>query len=218
MTIIPTSHQLSGNGYGSPHRPNIIWIFGDQHRGQALGYRGDPNVHTPNIDNLAQMGLSPRGVSGTPLCCPFRGSLLTSRYPHECVPGHEAPLPDGMPTVAQPFNQAGYATGWFGKWHVDGFKEGSARAAFHRVPQSRRGGFSEWIGYENNNSQFDCWVHGHRENGEEVAHERLPGFETDSLTDLLLNWIDRRADDGQPFLQHYLFSRHMIRCRHRRDD
>ena len=53
---------------------------------------------------------------------------------------------------------------------------------------------------ENNNSQFDCWVHGHRQNGDEVAHERLAGFETDGLTDLLFDWIDRCADDEQPFL------------------
>ena len=38
-------------------RPNVIWIFGDQHRAQALGYRGDINLHTPNIDNLAREGV-----------------------------------------------------------------------------------------------------------------------------------------------------------------
>ena len=37
-------------------RPNVIWVFGDQHRAHALSYRGDPNVFTPNIDNLAARG------------------------------------------------------------------------------------------------------------------------------------------------------------------
>jgi len=87
-----------------PRRPNVIWFFGDQHRAQTLGISGDSNVATPNIDNLASMGVQfTHAVSGFPLCCPFRGSLLAGRYPHHCVPGHEYPLPDGQPTIAQPF-------------------------------------------------------------------------------------------------------------------
>ena len=38
-------------------RPNVLWIFGDQHRAQATGYRGDPNVATPNLDNLGRQGV-----------------------------------------------------------------------------------------------------------------------------------------------------------------
>ena len=44
------------NQQGAAEKPNIIWIFGDQHRGQALSCEGDPNVNTPNIDLLAQLG------------------------------------------------------------------------------------------------------------------------------------------------------------------
>jgi hypothetical protein len=91
-----------------PQRPNVIWFFGDQHRAQTLGISGDENVSTPNIDNLASMGVQfTQAVSGFPLCCPFRGSLLTGRYPHHAVPGHEYALPEGQPTVAQPFREAG---------------------------------------------------------------------------------------------------------------
>ena len=89
-------------------RPNIIWVFGDQHRAQALGTNGDPNVHTPNVDRMAGHGVNfARAVAGFPLCCPFRGSLLTGRYPHECVPGHEHPMPEGQPTLAAPLKEAG---------------------------------------------------------------------------------------------------------------
>ena len=71
-------------------RKNVIWIFGDQHRAQALGCNHDPNVSTPNIDNLAATGMNfTNAVAGVPLCCPARGSILTSKYPHTCVPGHE---------------------------------------------------------------------------------------------------------------------------------
>lgn len=165
-----------------------------------MGHAGDPNVFTPNLDRLAAEGLTMRGaVGGTPLCCPFRGALLSGRYPHNSVPGHEHALPEGMPTIAAPFNQAGYHTAYFGKWHIDGFHEREGRAAFHYIRPERRGGFRQWLGYENNNSQFDCHVHGHGADGAEVPHYRLPGYETDAITDLGLGYLRERQADGQPF-------------------
>lgn len=65
---------------------NIIWIFGDQHRAQSLGFRGDPNLSTPNLDRLAVQGKSfDEALVNCPLCSPARGSLLTSNYPHRAV-------------------------------------------------------------------------------------------------------------------------------------
>lgn len=185
------------------NKPNVLWIFGDQLRGQALGIHGDPNVSTPNLDNLARSGVDfPNALMGAPLCCPCRGSLLTSRYPHECVPGHQHRLPDSCPTLAHAFKENGYQTAWFGKWHLDGFKESGGRAVFHTVAPERRGGFDTWIGYENNNSQYDCWVHGHEDGGREVSHYRLPGYETDSLTDLLMAFLKKNSpseNQARPF-------------------
>lgn len=183
---------------GSP-RPNVLWIITDQLRGQALGYHGDPNALTPNLDNLAATGVSFGGArSGFPLCCPARGSFLTGRYPHHMVPGHEYPLPPSQTTIAHAFNQAGYQTAYFGKWHLDGFHERDGRAAMHVVPEDRRGGFKTWIGYENNNSPWDCWVHG--EDPEHPNPRRLEGFETDALTDLLIAFIERQSKSpADPF-------------------
>lgn len=183
---------------------NAIWIFGDQHRAQALSCNGNPDVRTPAIDHLAGAGANfDRAVCGFPLCCPFRGSLLTSRYPHECVPGHEYRLPPELPTIAQAFSAHAYETAYFGKWHLDGFHERDGRAAMHLVPRERRGGFDTWIGYENNNRQWDSWVHGHTRDGATVAHHQLPGYETDCLTDYLIDFIkDRgapRRADAAPF-------------------
>ncbi|MCL5743574.1 MAG: sulfatase, partial [Acidobacteria bacterium] len=188
--------QRPGPGAAADERPNVIWLFGDQHRAQALGCNGDPNVHTPTIDNLATMGVNfTNAVSGFPLCCPFRGSLLTSRYPHHCVPGHEYPLPQGQPTIAKPFKDAGYHTAWFGKWHLSGWHERDGRAAMHIIPPELQGGFDTWIGYENNNSQYDCWVHGGT--GRDAFHYRLPGYETDELTNLLIKYIKERGDEAK---------------------
>ena len=180
-------------------RPNIIWVFGDQHRSQALSCAQDPNVHTPNLDRLAEEGLRlSAAVAGCPLCCPFRGSLLTSRYPHQCVPGHEHRMPADQPTIATAFRREGYHTAYFGKWHLDGFHERQGRAAFHVVPAERRGGFDQWVGYENNNSQWDSWVHGGRDDN--AFHYRLEGFETDVLTDMFIEHLKERAVTAdQPF-------------------
>ncbi len=188
----------SSNGTESTnYRPNVIWIMADQLRTQALGLHGDPNVSTPNIDNLAIGGMDfERAVSGFPNCCPFRGSLLTSTYPHHCVPGHEYPLPRHDRTVATVLNENRYHTAWFGKWHLDGFTTSREhRGAFHVVPEDRRGGFQTWIGYENNENPWDCYIHG---TGIEEP-TRLDGYETDSLTTLVLDYLKERSTQEQPF-------------------
>ena len=179
-------------------RPNVIWIFGDHFRGQALSCNGDPNVNTPNIDRLAALGMNfTCAVSGSPVCSPFRGSLLTSRYPHECVPGLGYRMPVEQKTVAHVFNENGYDTAYFGKWHVDGRDDRYGKSTnrnnfipkgFKYIPKERRGGFNTWLGYENNNDQYNVWLHGHRRE-KEIAHYRLKGYETDCLTDLLIDYL-----------------------------
>ncbi len=111
--------------------------------------------------------------------------------------------PDGaLPARVRAGPRASLAarTGYFGKWHLDGWKESEGRAAFHVVPPDRRGGFDTWLGYENNNSQWDCHVHGHDASGEEIERFRLPGYETDALTDLFVAHLkERAASPEQPF-------------------
>jgi len=193
VVVIVIKHDLELQ----PQRnPNIIWIFGDQHRAQALSYRGDPNVYTPNIDNLARSGMRfDNAVAGAPWCTPFRGALLTSMYPHQNeVDRTPSQLSPSLPTVAEPFNQAGYHTAYIGKWHLDGSNNRE-----HYVPPQRRGGFQYWMGYENNNNQNECYVYGN----ESETPVRLPGYETDSLTDMLIQHLGDHVgtdSDYQPFL------------------
>lgn len=194
-----------GAAAGQTRKPNVLWLLGDQHRAQALGCMGDPNVKTPNIDRLAgDVGMA--AVAGCPLCTPFRGSLLTSRYPHRCTLGHDYAMPDGLPTVAEPFNRAGYRTAYFGKWHVDGCenREKGERAGKQFVRPERRGGFETWLAYENNNAQYDCWLHGHDAKGDPISLFQLPKYETDAIADLLIDYIEdrgreRAAGDERPF-------------------
>ncbi len=195
--------QLALADDDSDARPNIIWLVADQWRAQAIGVNGDPNVSTPNVDRLAISGVNFQNArSGFPLCSPFRGTMLTGIYPHHMVPGHDYPLPKGQKTIADVFNDAGYHTGYFGKWHLDGFCERYGSPVKNIVPPDRRGNFQTWIGYENNNSQWDTWVHGG--SGESAFQYKLPGYEADSLTDLFLKHIQERGAElktgkGKPF-------------------
>lgn len=181
-------------------KPNIIWIFSDQQSAHTLACNGDPNARTPNLDLLSGTGWNfKNAVSGFPLCCPFRGALISGRYPHNSVPGHEFQLPPELPTIADVYNDAGYETAYFGKWHLDGYKEREGRAAKHIIPRERRGRFSTWLGYENNNQQFDTWIHGHTPEKGEVPLQHLFGYETDCLTDLLLDFVNEQKDSEIPF-------------------
>ncbi|HEV2124611.1 MAG TPA: sulfatase [Chloroflexota bacterium] len=179
-------------------RPNVIWIMADQMRAHATGYAGDPNVHTPNLDRLAAEGfVFTNAVAGTPLCCPFRGAMVTGRYPHNSgVPGHRYPMPAETRTIAHEFRDAGYRTCYIGKWHLDGDRpelglvdERSARTRV--IPPERRGGFQDWWAYENNNRPFDCLIH--TDYSGKMRQFRLPGYETDCLTDILISWLGDRS-------------------------
>jgi arylsulfatase A-like enzyme len=175
---------------------NVIWIFGDQHRGQTLGYMGDPNVSTPHIDQLAEQGVTfTNAVAGCPWCTPFRGSLLSSRYIHDCVRRTPQHMDPELPVVTDAFNEQGYLTAYYGKWHLQGHNN----MAF--VPRDERGRFDIWVGYENNNAQYDCWVHGHDLDGRDDDHplaERLDIYETDALTAKLIGFLERYGQEG-PF-------------------
>ena len=171
-------------------KANVIWIIADQFRGQAVGYRGDPNVSTPNIDNLARNGMRfDCAISGAPWCTPFRGSLLTSKYPNQTGTYRTpSPLDPSIPTITEPFKQAGYHTAWVGKWHLDG-----SNSYRHYIPPERRGGFDYWMGYENNNKQEETFVFG----TEDETPRRLKGYETDGLTDIFLNHIKNHLQDTE---------------------
>ena len=63
-------------------KPNIVYILTDQWRSSALGYAGDPNVKTPNLDKFSEEAVNfSNAVSVCPVCTPHRASLLTGRYP-----------------------------------------------------------------------------------------------------------------------------------------
>jgi len=121
-------------------KPNLVFIMADQWRAQATGYTGNPDVSTPNLDRLAEESVNfANAVSGCPVCCPYRASLMTGRYPlTHGVFLNDVRLSNDAPSIAHSYNNAGYETAYIGKWHLDG----DHRSAF--IPRERRQGFKFW--------------------------------------------------------------------------
>jgi arylsulfatase A-like enzyme len=138
-------------------RPNVLVIVSDDQGYADAGFQGGTDVPTPHLDRLAKSGV--RCTSGYvthPFCSPTRAALLTGRYQarfgHENNPVYD-PLDEkeGLPLterlLAQFLKDAGYKTGWIGKWHL-----GSSPA---HTPWRR--GFDHCFGFIGGGHRFAGW-------------------------------------------------------------
>lgn len=165
--------------------PNIVLVFGDQHRGQALGVAGNRRLRTPNIDRLAAQGLYlPNTFSGCPVTCPARSVLQTGKYPHKSgLRINDQRIPANQPTLATELDKLGYKTAFVGKWHLDG---GIRDPGF--VPKERRLGYRWWAANECRHRYFDTWYF--RDDPEPI---RMTRYEPIELTDLALEFLRRET-------------------------
>jgi len=136
---------------GGGRRPGILFLLADQWRADAMGHAGDPNVKTPHLDRFAAEAIRfTNAVSGCPVCCPYRASLLTGQTPlTHGVFMNDVPLRDECVTIAEILAGAGYDTGYIGKWHLDG----RGRSSF--TPPERRQGFRYWKALECTHEYFE---------------------------------------------------------------
>lgn len=131
---------------GAPRYPNVLFVIADEWRAQATGYSGDPNVRTPALDCLASESVNfENAVSGHPVCCPYRASLMSGQYPltHGVFLNDEEFKPQHT-TLGQAFEKAGYQTGYIGKWHLYGSPEGKYERRLAYIPPDHRFGFQYW--------------------------------------------------------------------------
>ncbi len=121
-------------------KPNIIFVFADQWRKQALGFKGEDPVQTPNLDRFASWGFSfDNATSCRPVSGPNRACLMTGRYPiNNGVFANSVPLDPATPTLGDACKAAGYATAYIGKWHLNGLND-------HAATADRRHGFDVWV-------------------------------------------------------------------------
>jgi len=172
-------------------RPDILWIVTTQWRGQAWGGAGDPNARTPNLDRLARAGTHYRQATTPHPFGPFaRAALLTGLpSPRNGVRDYYDPLPTDARTIAHDLRERGYATAWFGKWHLaERDRDEPLVSPVHAklfVPPDRRGGFDFWEGFDSGFQLNDPWLHGTRL----PEPIQLPGYQSDVLCDRAAGWL-----------------------------
>ena len=108
---------------GAAKRPlNLLVIQTDEHHFGTLGCYGGQIVQTPHIDGIARRGAICTGFyATTPVCSPSRAALVSGLYPQKtAVVKNNIPLDDSVITFAELLRRRDYATGFAGKWHLDG--------------------------------------------------------------------------------------------------
>jgi arylsulfatase A-like enzyme len=172
-------------------RPNILWIVTTQWRAQACGYAGDPNARTPHLDALAAASVNyTQAVTPHPFGPFARAAMLTGMpSPENGVCDYFDPLPTDARTIAHELGARGYATAYFGKWHLwrrdpAAPLVGEAHAKIV-VPPEARGGFATWDGFEGGFLLNDPWMHGSRIG----APRNFAGYQSDVVCEHAAGWL-----------------------------
>jgi arylsulfatase len=185
----------------APEKPNIIIIMADDMGFSDLGCFGS-EIHTPNIDRLANRGLIMTQFYNTSRCCPSRAALLTGVYQHQAgigrmtadqgLPAYRGFLNDRVVTIAEVLKASGYHTMMTGKWHVGSEPaHWPHRRGFDRFYGSPRGG----------GVYFHPFFQDHRPVvlDSSIIQPDSMFYSTDAFNDYAVQFIDEQKDSGQPF-------------------
>ena len=165
-------------------RPNILFIMSDDHAYQAISAYSDKLIKTPNIDRLSDEGiLFTNACVANSICAPSRATILTGKHTH--INGkidNRMPFDTTQVTFPQLFQNAGYTTAMYGKLHFGNKPKGVDD--FMILP-----GQGHYINPEFITPKGDTTI---------------IGYVTDIITDLTINWLDKKRDKEKPFMMMYL--------------
>lgn len=170
-----------------PERPNILLILVDDLGYGDISIAGNPLISTPNLDQLANTGISFSNFYVSPVCAPTRASLLTGKYhQHTGVQsvtnGYETIDPEEI-TLAEIVKEAGYRTAIFGKWHLGEY--------YPSLPGQQ--GFDQFLGFKTGHT--DQYFNATLDTNEEPV--KTKGYITDVLTDRALDFMS--SQEPSPF-------------------
>lgn len=163
-------------------KPNIIFIFSDDHAYQAIGAYGNKIAKTPNIDRIAKEGAIFKNFLVTnSICGPSRASLLTGKYSHKNgYKGNEGKFDVNQQLFTRLLREGGYQTAWIGKWHL-GTLPGDAFDYWNILPGQGHYYNPDFINQNNDTTRFE-------------------GYVSNIITTLATAWLDKRKDDEPFFL------------------
>jgi len=159
-------------------KPNIVFIMSDDHAYQAISMYNSDLIETPNIDRIANQGITfNRSYVTNSLCAPSRAVILTGKFSHlNGVQGNSQVFDGNQQTFPKILQQHGYQTAMIGKWHL----------------KSPPTGFDYWNVLP---GQGDYYNPDFIKLGKDTTYH---GYVTDVITDLSLDWLDNR-DEKRPF-------------------
>lgn len=162
-------------------RPNILFIFSDDHAVQAIGAYGSKINQTPQLDRLAREGMIfHHSFCANSICGPSRATVLTGKHSHVNGFRRNGDRFDGSQwTFPQALQQAGYQTALVGKWHLT----------------SNPTGFDHWEILPGQGSYYNpdfIQMDGSR--------KRYEGYVTDLVTDQAIAWLEEKRDPSKPFV------------------
>lgn len=176
----------------SSKKLNIVYILTDQWRASALGYAGNEDVKTPNLDAFAKASINfKNAVSVTPVCTPHRAALLTGKFP--TTTGmflNDLYLPSEEVTMAEIFKEAGYHTAYWGKWHLDGH----GRSTY--IPKERRQGFDFWRALECSHNYTKMPYY----DNDDMEKKTWGEYSPFAITKDANQYLEKHANDEKPFL------------------
>lgn len=205
--------------HGANKRPNIILIMADDLGYGDVGYNANERIQTPHLDRMAEQGVVlDRFYTVSSICSPTRASVLTGRHPYRMGiwAAHTSGLRVGELTIAEILKEAGYATGFFGKWHLGWVKPEAVKTRGHYSPPWHHG-FDEvfattssvptwnpaitpadWNAWGNH--EGEPWGDGNPyvHNGETYLGN-LSGDDSRIIMDQALLFVNEQAKVGAPF-------------------